>query len=81
MKRLLFVCGEGHIFRSLVKLKNGRLRQCPTCAGVVADDRSASSIWAARKLADKSPAGRNFIHVFTEGRVRSIPIPQRSKAA
>lgn len=65
MKRLLFVCGEGHIFRSLVKLKGGRVRQCPECAGIVSDSRGCKNIFEARKVAKDFPG----IQVFVRGRI------------
>jgi hypothetical protein len=70
MKRLLFVCPNGHIFRSLVKLKNGRLRQCKECRAVTPDSSGCDSIATARKKAGERP----WIHVFTKGSVQRRPI-------
>lgn len=71
MRRLLFVCPQGHIFRSLAKLKNGRIRQCSVCAGVVEDSSRAKTMAAARKKARAIDPkwGATGIQVFAAGRI------------
>jgi len=67
---LFFVCGKGHIFRSLASMKNGRVRQCSECAGITPDRRGRASMEQARILASRTPHGRSFIQVFTAGQMR-----------
>lgn len=66
--RLIFVCSQGHIFRSLKKLKNGRLRQCPVCAGVVEDSCKVKNMVEAR-LHAQYRIGNPGIQVFVNGKI------------
>jgi len=72
-KRLLFVCPNGHVFRSVAVMSSGRFRVCRECAGVTPDSRGRTNIAAARRLARPTKAGRECIQVFSDGEVKSYP--------
>jgi len=73
-RRALFVCNEGHIFRSLVKMKHGRIRQCPNCAGVVTTGprKNIASARRAVKALDGVDPAMAERQIFAKGRIRTV---------
>lgn len=64
-RRLLFVCPKGHIFRSLAKVKRGRL--CNQCFSLVHDREGVSQISIARSIAKRR--GNRLAQTFVDGKL------------
>jgi len=71
--RLLFVCPNGHVFRSLAKLKPNRRRVCRVCETATPDSRGRSTMAAARRMAALTGVGKSCIQVFSDGQIKIRP--------
>ena len=73
--RALFVCGSGHIFRAVRNMKNGRIRQCSVCGGVVTSSPRANMKSARKMVREILPEDPSYadLQTFAKGKIVRKP--------